>query len=88
MKRAVVFSRPFVRDYQALPEDLKAEVDKAIRLLLEDSRHPSLQVKKMQPKSRGIFEVRVTQGYRLTFHIDGNTFVLRRVGTHDILRTP
>jgi mRNA-degrading endonuclease RelE of RelBE toxin-antitoxin system len=88
MNRRVAYSKPFVRDYQALPDPLKTEVDKAIRLLLDNPRHPSLQMKKIQPKARGIFEVRVTQGYRLTLHLDTDTFVLRRVGTHDILRTP
>lgn len=87
-KRTLVFSKPFVRDYQALPDPIKSEVDKALRLLLENPRHPSLQTKKMQPKVRGIFEARVTQGYRLTFHLDVLAIVLRRVGTHDILRTP
>ncbi len=88
MTRRVAFSKPFVRDYQALPDDLRAEVDKALRLLLQNSRHPSLQVKKMQPKIQGIYEARVTQGYRMTFHLDASTYVMRRVGTHDILRTP
>jgi mRNA-degrading endonuclease YafQ of YafQ-DinJ toxin-antitoxin module len=45
-------------------------------------------MKKMQPKQRGIWEARVTQGYRLTFRVDGELITMRRVGTHDLLRTP
>lgn len=50
-----------------------------------DPRHPSLQVKKMQPKTRGIFEARVTRSFRMTFTLEGEAILLRRVGTHDIL---
>jgi mRNA-degrading endonuclease RelE of RelBE toxin-antitoxin system len=78
MKRALVLSKPFVRDYRDLPKEIQQEVDKALRLLLDNPRHPSLQVKKMQPKSEGIFEVRVTQAYRLTFHLEKGHLFLRR----------
>jgi len=88
MSRRLVFSKPFVRDYQALPDEIKAAVDKALGLLLANTRHPSLQTKKMQPAARGIFEARVTQSYRMTFQVDEANVVLRRVGTHDILKTP
>ena len=88
MSWTLVFSKPFVRDFRDLPEHIQVETEKALRLLVQNPRHPSLQVKKMQPKSRGVFEARVTQGYRMTFNLDGAQIVLRRVGTHDILRTP
>jgi mRNA-degrading endonuclease YafQ of YafQ-DinJ toxin-antitoxin module len=86
--KQLVFSKPFIRDYQALPDETRAEVDKALTLLLKNQRHPSLQSKKMQPKSRGIFEARATQSCRMTFHLDGTNIIMRRAGTHDILRTP
>ena len=41
----------------------------------------------MQGTAR-IWELRVTQGYRLTFQIEGDIYLLRTVGTHDILREP
>lgn len=88
MSSRLLFTKPFVRDYQGLPEEIRHEVDKALRLLLDNPRHPSLRTKKMQPKSRGIFEARVTQGYRMTFQMNQPDLVMRRVGTHDILRSP
>lgn len=86
--RQLRFTRSFVREYQQLPTTIQAQVDEALRQLAHDPRHPSLRVKKMQPMSRGIFEARVTRGYRMTFAVEGAAFMLRRVGTHDILRTP
>ena len=78
----------FARDFAKLPAEVQERVVKALRLLVADPRHPSLQVKKMQPKILGIFEGRVSQGYRMTFTVAREEIVLRRVGTHDILRTP
>jgi hypothetical protein len=37
---------------------------------------------------REIWEGRITQGYRFTFQIVGDIYLLRRIGTHDILRRP
>lgn len=37
---------------------------------------------------RGIWEASITMSYRFTFMRDGDTIILRRVGTHDIFRNP
>jgi len=37
---------------------------------------------------REIWEGRITKSYRFTYQIEGDTYVLRRVGTHDILKNP
>jgi hypothetical protein len=39
-------------------------------------------------EGRDIWEARVTGGYRFTFVIEGDTYILRRVGAHDIERQP
>jgi len=75
----------FRRDYQCLPAEVQARADKAIRLLQTNPRHPSLQAKKMQG-GRGIWEARVSISHRITFELAGDTLVLRRIGTHDVLR--
>ena len=75
----------FVRDYGRLPQRLQQRVDKALGLLLENPRHPSLQVKKLKGQENR-WEGRVTLHYRLTFSIENDTYVLLRVGTHDLLR--
>jgi mRNA-degrading endonuclease RelE of RelBE toxin-antitoxin system len=81
------FAKSFVRDYQALPDHLQKAVDGKLHLLLSSQQHPSLNIKKMQDP-RNIWEGRITKGYRFTFQIEGEDFILRRLGTHDILRTP
>jgi mRNA interferase RelE/StbE len=81
------FTHSFIRDYQALPHHLQKAVENKLKIFLVNQRHPSLKTKKMHDP-REIWEGRITQGYRFTFQITGETCILRRLGTHDILRTP
>jgi mRNA-degrading endonuclease RelE of RelBE toxin-antitoxin system len=74
----------FLRDYRALPADIRQRVEKQLRLLFEDYRHPSLRLKKLKGTDK--FEIRISKGYRLTLRFDKEHMELRRVGTHDILR--
>ncbi|MCG2722743.1 MAG: type II toxin-antitoxin system RelE/ParE family toxin [Thermodesulfovibrionales bacterium] len=83
----VSFTKPFKRDYKKLPGNIQELIDKQITYLLENPKHPSLQIKKMEGHPF-IWEARITKGYRMTLQIDGDTCLLRRVGTHSILKTP
>lgn len=83
----ILTTKPFDKDYEALPKKVKTLTDQKFRLLLQNPRHPSLQIKKMNDP-RDIWEGRITQSYRFTFQIEGDTYLLRRIGTHDILKTP
>ena len=76
----------FLRDFRALPKEIQARTEKAILRLAQNPSYPSLRVKKMQGL-KDIWEASVTMSYRLTFHRAGDTLILRRVGTHDILKT-
>ena len=85
-------TEPFVEDYERLPERLQQRTDRALAFLLHNLRHPSLRAKKMRGQrdreGRDIWEARVTQGYRFTFAIAGDTYILYRIGPHDIERQP
>lgn len=81
------FTKHFIRDYRNLPHNIQESVDKQLELLLNDQRHPSLNIKKMNDP-RNIWEGRVTASYRFTFNIKGEVYIMRRVGTHDILKSP
>lgn len=75
----------FRKDYRRLPRAIQFQVDEALRLLAENPRHPSLQIKKIK-STRGIWEGRVTLAYRFTFNWEADVVTLRRVGTHAILK--
>lgn len=82
----------FKRDFQRLPEAVQRRTEKALRFLVENLRHPSLRAKKMEgerdPEGRDIWEARVSRFYRFTFAIAGDTYILYRLGPHDIERRP
>ncbi|MGM0381782.1 MAG: type II toxin-antitoxin system RelE/ParE family toxin [bacterium] len=83
----LAFTKSFKEDYQSLPENVQQKVDKQLKFLIKDRDYPSLQAKKMQGHPK-IWEARVSRSYRFTFQIEGNVYLLRRVGTHDILQNP
>ena len=83
----LLFTKSFVRNYRKLPQEIQKTVDKQLELLLTNAQHASLAIKKMKDP-RNIWEARVTLGYRLTFQIEGDIYVLRKVGSHDILKKP
>ena len=74
----------FLKDYRALPAEIRNQVDKQLAYLIQNPRHPSLRAKKLKGTDK--FELRVSKGYRLTFRVIESVLELRRVGTHDILK--
>jgi len=80
-------TKRFVKDYADLPDELKERTKKALQSLLKDPRYPSLQIKKMEG-SQNIWELRASDSYRITFQISGDTYILRRIGTHKVFNKP
>jgi mRNA-degrading endonuclease RelE of RelBE toxin-antitoxin system len=73
----------FRNAYRALPFQIQKKVKKALRLLANDPRHPSLQSKPIEG-AEGIFEARVDLNYRMTYErLPGNVLRVRAVGKHD-----
>ena len=83
----IEFTKTFIKEYRKLPAGIQKITDKNLALLLSNSKHLSLHVKKMNDP-RNIWEGRVTDSYRFTFQIKGDTCFLRRIGTHDMLKNP
>lgn len=77
----------FRKDYRGLPLEVRKRVRQALERFVSDPSHPSLRVKKMEGAS-GIWELRVSASYRITFEPSGGGVLLRRVGAHDVLRRP
>ena len=77
-------SNSFPKDYNNLDPEIRSRADKQLGFLIDNPRHPSLRLKKLKGTDK--FEIRITEGYRLTFRYDGDTLELRRIGTHDLLR--
>ncbi|MFZ5822033.1 MAG: type II toxin-antitoxin system RelE/ParE family toxin [Chloroflexota bacterium] len=73
----------FVKAYVKLRPAIRAKVDKALRLLAENPRHPSLQTKPVQ-SFKGIYEARVDINYRMTYErLPEDVLLIRFVAAHD-----
>ncbi len=80
----VLRSDRFKKDYQDLDPETQTQLDKQLRLLLQNPRHPSLRVHKIK-STKGLWEFRISQGYRCVFNIEGNAYVLLQIGPHKII---
>jgi len=73
----------FIKAYVKLPAAIREKVDKAIILLTENPRHPSLQSKPIQ-SFKGIYEARVDINYRVTYErLPNDVLLVRTVAKHD-----
>jgi len=78
----IVITERFAVAYARLPRHVQKKVDKALRLLDADFRHPSLRTRPIEG-TRGIYEARVDQKHRMTYEREGDRLIMRTVGTHD-----
>ena len=74
-------TRGFNRQYVTSPREIQDAFDKQLGYLLQDLRHPSLRAKKYNPTS-GIWQARVTRGWRFYFSIEGDTYILLDIIPH------
>ena len=88
MEIKIEIEKTFKKSYESLPKEIQNRFHHKLSLLMENFQHPSLRVKKIQGKE-DIWEASISDNYRITFNIKGNTIVLRKIGTHDKpLRNP
>lgn len=80
-------TQAFERDFAHLTYDIQKRFEAKFGLFILNPAHPSLRVKKMGG-TENIWEARITKGYRFTFMLHSQACILRRIGTHDILRNP
>ena len=94
MARELFLTRTFERLFKKLPKAIQDQAFEKLALFLEDLSHPSLRVKKinnpfiLRLSKDAIWELSVTMNYRITFEVEGERVLLRRIGTHDVLREP
>jgi len=84
----IQFTERFAKQYERLPKTMQKKVDKALTVLGDNPKHPSLRVKKMEGR-KDIWEARPSKRLRMTFEMAGGTIVMRNVGKHDeVLKRP
>jgi len=81
----IVVTDTFKRNFSTLSDEEAKLVRDKLALLMDDTRYPSLRVKKMKGRARlsGIYRMRVSKSLRVTFTMKGDTIILRKVGGHE-----
>jgi mRNA interferase RelE/StbE len=84
----ILFTEQFELAYEKLANVEKRSVHKALMLLGDNPRYPSLHLKKMDGR-KNIWEARPSKRLRMTFEMTGETILMRNVGEHDkVLKKP
>ena len=84
----ILFTEQFEQAYEKVTKAEKRSVHKALTLLGDNPKHPSLRVKKVEGR-KNIWEARPSKRLRMTFEMSGGIVVMRNVGEHDkVLRRP
>ena len=77
----IVRTEHFKRSYKKAPSEVKERLKKALSLLAQDLRHPSLRAKIVDPERR-IWQARVNGGWRFYFQIREETYYLLEIIPH------
>ncbi len=80
-------SAVFIKFYRRLPARIKERSKKVLELLQVNPSHPSLGHKKMAGYE-DLYELRVSDNYRITYRKISDVAYLLKIGTHDLLRNP
>ena len=75
------FTERFRQNYASAPPEVQRAFDKQAALLAKNLRHPSLRAKKYD-EAQGIWQARVTKGWRFYFVIEGDSYILRNIIPH------
>lgn len=71
----------FQKSALAFGREIQNKLEKQIRFLLRDIRHPSLHAKKYD-EAKGIWQARVDDSVRFYFEIAGDTYILHDIRKH------
>jgi len=71
----------FLKSYRNLPKAIKKKVDKQLKFLADNPKHPSLRIHKMDDE----WEFYVDIYYRCIFQREGDMYILLTVGGHKII---
>jgi mRNA interferase RelE/StbE len=85
----ILTTETFENLFLKLPRQIQLKTSKAIRLLAENPRHPSLRCKPIQG-APGDYEASIDMHYRLSYErLPVDRLLLRVVGKHDeVLKKP
>lgn len=81
---SVAMTKRFEKDFKALSPEQQDLVDAKLKDLMKNPRPPGLRFEKLKGYTKpNIYTIHVTGNYKISFELNGNAGILRRVGTHN-----
>lgn len=77
----LILTETLREDYRRLPQHIQRKFDKQLRFLVQNPRHPSLNIHRLADH----WEFYVDIHYRCIFQQDGDTYILKHVGGHELV---
>ena len=82
-------SKVFKKMYKKLPRKIQILFIRKGDFLKQNISHPSLRIKKMSRfQNPEIWELSLSMNFRVTFEIQKNVIFFRKIGDHEILKSP
>ena len=75
------YTNEFKHEYQKLPTEIQKQLNKGLKLFLDNPHHPSLNTKKLKG-FENIWQGRINQVYRFTFMQKGDVYFLLHIFHH------
>jgi len=76
--RVIRILSSFERDWRSIPQPIKEEARRCLKLLQENPRHPHLNVKKLANVTPQTWRLRI-RGFRILYRCDANAVYLIRI---------
>jgi mRNA interferase RelE/StbE len=71
-----------LRDKKRFPREVKKQLAKQLRILMENSKHPSLRHKPVEG-TKDYWEFSINMNYRCAYRKDNNTAIIVAFGKHE-----
>lgn len=73
-----ILAKKFQKQYAKAPDTIKTAFDKQLALLLQNSRHPSLDAKVYKDTN----QARVTLSWRFYYDVEGDCYIITAITKH------
>jgi hypothetical protein len=80
--RRVTMTAHFLRSYSTISPDIQKAFGKQLGLLISNASHPSLDLT-LYDKAKGLWQARITKGYRFYFTTMEDLATLHEIKEHD-----
>jgi mRNA-degrading endonuclease YafQ of YafQ-DinJ toxin-antitoxin module len=81
----IEFRKKFKKQYEKLPQKVKAQFKERLALLIENNYHPLLNVHSLHGTESFLLSMNVTGDLRAQFQIESGKYIFYKIGTHSEL---